>query len=134
MKKILLACVFVTACTGIVKAQDLSPRYYLPLTLNSINSSTLKVDTSVNALLGKKADRNPQIKDLLKSKLAPVSTQFDEVYYSTMPVVANNIKLTDMMPIIKPGERNMRYTMTIKRIEIVDPTKVKAEHQTDVER
>lgn len=126
MKKAFLACILLVACAGIVKAQDSSLRYYLPRTLTVLNASPLKIDTSVNALTGKKADLKSQYNNLLQDKIneaTPVSTRFDEVYYSTMPVVGNTSKRTDIMPIIKPGKRYMRYTMNIKRIDIVEINK-----------
>ena len=128
MKRVILACVLLVACTGFVKAQDLSPRYYLPLTLNSLNSSTLKADTSVNALTGKKADLKLQLNNLLQDKLngaTPAGTRFDEVYYSNMPVAGKSSQRTDTMPISKPMERNTHYTMNIKRIDIVEINKKK---------
>jgi hypothetical protein len=129
MKKAFLACILLVACAVVVKAQDTSLRYYLPRTLTVLNASTLKIDTSVNALPGKKADLKSQYNSLLQNKInevTPVSTRFDELYYSTMPVVGNNSKRTDIMPIIKPGKRNMHYTMNIKRIDIVEINKKKA--------
>jgi hypothetical protein len=129
MKKAFLACIILVACAVTVKAQDTSLRYYQPRTLTVLNASTLKIDTSVNALTGKKADLKSQYNSLLQNKIneaTPVSTRFDEVYYSTMPVVGNNRKRTDIMPIIRPGERNTHYTMNIKRIDIVEINKKKA--------
>ena len=129
MKKAFLACIILVACAVIVKAQDNSLRYYLPRTLTVLNASPLKIDTSVNALTGKKADLKSQYNSLLQNKIneaTPVSTRFDEVYYSTMPVVGNNSKRTDIMPIVKPRERNTHYTMNIKRIDIVEINKKKA--------
>jgi hypothetical protein len=128
MKKAFMAYLLLVACAVIVKAQDTSLRYYQPRTLTLLNASTLKIDTSVNALTGKKADLKAQYNSLLQNKInenTPVSTGFDEVYNSTMPVVGNNSKRTDTMPIIKPGDRNTHYTMNIKRIDIVDINKKK---------
>ncbi|MBS1502226.1 MAG: hypothetical protein JST32_09200 [Bacteroidetes bacterium] len=42
-----------------------------------------------------------------------------DIVYSTMPVVKT--RSNDRMPIVKPGDSNMKYTMLVKKVKVINP-------------
>ncbi|MBS1528531.1 MAG: hypothetical protein JST19_22990 [Bacteroidetes bacterium] len=49
----------------------------------------------------------------------PKQDKNEEIVYSTMPVIKSHSD--DRMPVIKPGDSNMRYTMLVKRVKVINP-------------
>lgn len=134
MKKALLLSVFVSAFALGAAAQQPADKIYLPRILLSPNSLEIKVDTNVSALTGKPGNNLALRNKALSQSLIPyytpsIKTNFDNTVYSTMPVVGH--AKTDNMPIVKLGKSDTRYTMLIKRVDIVDPTKAKPSTGTE---
>ncbi|HVW16358.1 MAG TPA: hypothetical protein VHB54_21170 [Mucilaginibacter sp.] len=42
-----------------------------------------------------------------------------DIVYSTMPVVKT--RSNDRMPVVKPGDSNMKYTMLVKKVTVATP-------------
>ncbi|HVS91267.1 MAG TPA: hypothetical protein VHE59_04495 [Mucilaginibacter sp.] len=42
-----------------------------------------------------------------------------DIVYSTMPVVKT--RSNDRMPVVKPGDANMKYTMLVKKVRVANP-------------
>ena len=89
----------------------------------------LKLDTNLNIVIGSPIDKNKAFEKALTDRIRKASIDANrgtqhETFYSTMPVAGNKVERpSDNMPVIKLRDTNTRYTMLIKRIDIVGPTK-----------
>jgi hypothetical protein len=124
MKKALLFALLLVV-TNVVKAQDRSLKLNQPF---STKEPGIKIDTVLPSITNKA----PNLSQLQKEKLAPIlalkpaeaKPVYDEVFYSTMPVAGTSSHKFNM-PVAKTGDPDTKYTMLVKRIAIVDPTKSK---------
>jgi hypothetical protein len=100
-----------------------------PSTLLTPMDQQLKLDTNINAITGAPLDKNKAFERALTDRIRKASIEANkatphETFYSTMPVAGNkNSGQYDNMPVAKLRDTSTRYTMLIKRIDIVDPTK-----------
>ncbi len=133
MKKLLLF-LFIAGIATTTKGQNIRFSYQTPL-------PGIKVDTTVTALAG-----NPDIEQLRTDKFAKALSKdallnayleklketriYDDTIYSTMPVVGSTRK--SKMPVVRPSYEDTRYTMLVKKIDIVDPTRSKTPVETVV--
>ena len=115
MKKFLLLTIIIASVSQ-ARAQALLLR-----PADSINSGFFnpfnpikKADTSVYGKFFLMPDINSQLKHIKLNK-----TVIAEPFMSNMPVV--KLKSSDRMPIAKLTEGNTRYTMLVKKIEMVEP-------------
>ncbi len=115
MKKFLLITIIIASVSQ-ARAQAL-----LLKPVDSINSGFFnpfngfkKSDTTVYGKFFLMPDINSQLKHFKLNK-----TVIAEPFMSNMPVV--KLKSSDRMPIAKLTEGNTRYTMLLKKIEVVDP-------------
>lgn len=115
MKKFLLLAIIIASLRQ-ARAQALLLR-----PADSINSgyfnpfdSIKKSDTTVYGKFFLMPDINSQLKHIKLNKAV-----IAEPFVSNMPVV--KLKSNDRMPIAKLDEGNTRYTMLVKKIEVVKP-------------
>lgn len=123
MKKLLIICIGTVALAGSVKAQNNPVIKQRRPTFSDPVQTEIKIDTSVKALSGKwRQDlKDITVENLTKTTVGKRSA-YDDTIYSNMPVLGlNNNK--HRMPVAKPDDTNMRYTMPVKRIEIMDIVK-----------
>jgi len=124
MKKALLFALLL-GVAGFAKAQGQSLKLNQPFSTKELG---IVIDTVPPALTNKAPDLAQFQKDRLTHLLAlkPAATKpvYDEVFYSTMPVVGTSSRDSNM-PVVKTDDLHTQYHMPVKRIAIVDPTKVK---------
>ncbi len=102
-----------------------------PSTLLTPMDRQLKLDTNIT--IGSPLDKNKAFEKNLTDRIRQASinanpTAQHDTFYSTMPVAGKkDSQRTDNMPVVKLGDTNTRYTMLIKRIDIVDLTKKEQE-------
>ncbi|WP_342646954.1 hypothetical protein [Mucilaginibacter sp. CSA2-8R] len=100
-----------------------------PSTLLTPMDQQLKLDTNLNITIGAPLDKKQLFEKNLADRIRKASinanqTAQHEIFYSTMPVAGKkNGGSTDNMPIVKLSDTDTRYTMLIKPIDVVDPTK-----------
>jgi hypothetical protein len=104
MKKVILVLLLLAGFSQL-KAQDL---------LNSKSTFKFKADSSF-----KFAPVPPQLNNPFNSFKLKTPVQNVQVFNSTMPVV--KVQSSDRMPILVLGNDGFKYTMLIKKIEVVDP-------------
>ncbi len=102
-----------------------------PSTLLTPIDRQLKLDTNIT--IGSPLDKNKAFEKNLTDRIRLASINANptaqlDTFYSTMPVAGKkDSQRTDNMPVVKLGDTNTRYTMLVKRIDIVDPTKKEQE-------
>jgi hypothetical protein len=101
-----------------------------PSTLLTPMDQQLKLDPNINNIVtGVPVDQNKVFEKALTARIRKASinanqTAQQETFYSTMPVAGNkNSRQYDNMPLAKLGDTSTRYTMLVKRIDIIDPIK-----------
>jgi hypothetical protein len=124
MKKALLFSLLLMGA-GFAKAQNQSLKLKQPFSTKDLG---IVIDTIAPNLTEKRPGLYQPQKDELAQSIAikPAGNEpvYDEVFYSTMPVAGTGSSNSNMA-VIKSDNLNTRYTMPVKRIAIVDPTKTK---------
>jgi hypothetical protein len=121
MKKVLFTLmILISACA--LKAQQ--------LTLTPLDSALIKSPKNLQPL---KFNDTSLFKNYLNTQkpeqLALLNTlkqdRNADIVYSTMPVarIGNS---DDRMPVVKPGEANMKYMMPVKKVKMVNPLEDKS--------
>ncbi len=127
MKKTCLSIVLLSIFGIAAHAQI--QKSHTPSTLLTPMDQQLKLDTNLNIITGAPVDKNKAFEKALTDRIRKASVSANpntqhEIFYSTMPVAGNkNNRKYDNMPVAKVGDTSTRYTMLVKRIDIVDPTK-----------
>lgn len=127
MKKTCLSIVVLSVLGFAAHAQV--QKQNTPSTLLTPMDQQLKLDPNLNIVVGEPIDKNKTFEKALTDRIRKASIDANrgtqhETFYSTMPVAGNKAERpSDNMPVIKLRDTNTRYTMLIKRIDIVDPTK-----------
>lgn len=123
MKKALLFALLL-AVAGVVKAQNQSLKLNQPFSTKDLGIKIDTLPTLTERLPDLSALQKERLTNLLALKPANAKPVYDEVFYSTMPVAGRSSRDSNM-PVSKFGNLNTKYTMPVKRIDIVDPTKTK---------
>jgi len=125
MKKVLLFGLLLMA-TGVVKAQNQSLKLNQPFSTKDLG---IQIDTIPPTITNKAPNlsqlQNDKLTNLLAAKRNTANRVYDEIFYSTMPVAGASSSNSNM-PVAKSGNSNAKYTMPVKRIDIVNPTKNKS--------
>jgi len=124
MKKILLFTLLL-ALAGFAKAQNQSFKNTQAFSTKDLG---IIVDTVPPTITYKAPELGQLQKDrltnLLALKNAATKPVYNEVFYSTMPVVGTSSRDTNM-PVVRTDDLHTQYYMPVKRIGIVNPTKAK---------
>jgi hypothetical protein len=127
MKKTCLSIIVLSVLSLAAHAQV--QKQNTPSTLLTPMDNQFKLDPNSNIVIGAPIDKNKAFEKALTDRIRKASIDANrgtqhETFYSTMPVAGNKTERpSDNMPVIKLRDTNTRYTMLIKRIDIVDPTK-----------
>jgi hypothetical protein len=122
-KAILFALLFVAA--GAAKAQNPSLGLNQPFSTKDLGIQIDTVPPSItNKAPGLSKLQNDKLNNLLTVKPTEIKPVYDEVFYSTMPVAGTSSRNFNT-PILREGNWGAKYTMPVKRIDIVNPIKNK---------
>lgn len=129
MKKTCLSIILLSVLGVAANAQI--QKSHTPSTLLTPMDQQFKLDTNINIVTGTPLDKNKAFEKALTDRIRKASVSANpntqhEIFYSTMSVVGNkDSRQYYNMPVAKLGDTSTRYTMFVKRIDIVDPTKQK---------
>src|SRR3569833_576695 len=119
MKKSLLI-LFIVAIASQLKAQQLTLKPTDSLLLKApLNLQGLKLnDSTLLKSYFNKPDQNTlALLNTLKGQKS------SELFYSTMPVAKMGTR--DKMPVVKPGDSNMKFNMPVKKVKVINPLEKK---------
>lgn len=124
MKKAFILIALSAAFAGSVKAQDQSLKKFRLPTFATPPSFDIKADTSVGALKSNLQIKEQGIKEALakQPQANTINKSYDAVFYSTMPIAGKQSNNSNT-PIAKLGNSDTKYTMLVKRIDIMDIVK-----------
>lgn len=124
MKKALLFALLLVV-TGFCKAQNQSFNLKQPFNTKDLGIQIDTVPPTItNEAPGFSKLQNNKLNNLLTFKTTETKPVYDEVFYSTMPVAGTSSRNFNM-PVSREGNWGTKYTMPVKRIDIVNPTESK---------